>query len=411
MRRMDLLATLNGRRGLFFALYFCEGMPIGFIWWTLPTLLRRSGASVAEITALSAAATLPWTLKFLAGPLVDLARRRGFGERRIVVLCQSLMMLTLLPLAAPDALHPGAWLTLLVIAHGIAAACQDVAVDALAIHSTAATEYGAINGFMQAGMTVARSLIAGIGIVVAAHWGHHAVVLAMIITIGCISLMLLFMTRDALPGPAGSGQPFRWRAVFDRALFIALAVALTYGAAFEFVGAVAGPFLSDHGVDADHIGAFYGLIVPIAMTAGALLGGRLADARVPLLATRRLLLTNVALVACVALLDGLRVDMVTAAWLGALALFYLSVGALTAASYALFMRVAGSAHAATRFSTLMAGTNACESWAAWTGGRLSAPLGYSGAMGVLALVALAAFAPMMKLAKAGGSDAGSRQRD
>jgi len=68
---------------------------------------------------------------------------------------------------------------------------------------------------------------------------------------------------------------------------------------------------------------------------------------------------------------------------------YFFVGAFTASSYALFMDLTDPALGATQFSAYMAATNGCESWAAWTGGRVTARLGYAPAFLGLTLVSLA----------------------
>jgi MFS transporter, PAT family, beta-lactamase induction signal transducer AmpG len=60
------------KRSIYFFLYFSEGAPIGFIWWALPALLEKAGFSITEIATLSAVATLPWTLKFILAPMVDI---------------------------------------------------------------------------------------------------------------------------------------------------------------------------------------------------------------------------------------------------------------------------------------------------------------------------------------------------
>jgi MFS family permease len=57
---------------LFAALYFSEGAPIGFIWWALPAQLRLQHVPIEQITLLTSTLVLPWTLKFLWAPLVDL---------------------------------------------------------------------------------------------------------------------------------------------------------------------------------------------------------------------------------------------------------------------------------------------------------------------------------------------------
>jgi predicted MFS family arabinose efflux permease len=71
-----------------------------------------------------------------------------------------------------------------------------------------------------------------------------------------------------------------------------------------------------------------------------------------------------------------------------LAAMYFFVGVFTAASYALFMDLTDPRLGATQFSAYMAATNACESWSAWSGGRLTAAYGYPTAFVAMSLVSL-----------------------
>ncbi len=91
-----------GRRELLFAaLYFCEGAPIGFLWWALPAYWAAGNLPVAEITLLTAAAAVPWSFKWLWAPLVDLTAPR-VGYRRWIIVAQVIMGLSLLPLVWLD---------------------------------------------------------------------------------------------------------------------------------------------------------------------------------------------------------------------------------------------------------------------------------------------------------------------
>ena len=157
-----MLATPMRRRVLFAALYLSEGAPIGFIWWYLPTRFRAAHIPIEQITALSAALVLPWTLKFLWAPLIDAWRARGGTARSWIMAAQIVMGLALLPIAGLDLRSDLSLVFPLLLIHAIAAATQDVAIDTLAIAVTGAHERGAINGWMQAGMLVGRSVFGGV---------------------------------------------------------------------------------------------------------------------------------------------------------------------------------------------------------------------------------------------------------
>jgi MFS family permease len=131
---LNLLQHKKGRNLAAFAFYFAEGAPIGFIWWAMPTLLRKSGADVAEIGSFNAILILPWVFKFLWAPLIDVFRSSRFGFKKWIFLSQSLMCLSLLPLIfIPLEDNYFIWMFLLFL-HSIFAATQDVSVDALVIN-------------------------------------------------------------------------------------------------------------------------------------------------------------------------------------------------------------------------------------------------------------------------------------
>src|SRR2546426_5645161 len=58
------------------ALYFAEGFPFGLVMDAIPVYLRLQGVSLADIGLLGLVG-LPWTLKFLWAPAVDV-----WGHRR-----------------------------------------------------------------------------------------------------------------------------------------------------------------------------------------------------------------------------------------------------------------------------------------------------------------------------------------
>ena len=79
-----------------------------------------------------------------------------------------------------------------------------------------------------------------------------------------------------------------------------------------------------------------------------------------------------------------------------LTIMYFFVGAFTTVSYALFMDLTDPRLGATQFSAFMAATNGCESWAAWSGGRIVASHGYPAAFLIMSLVSLASL-PLLPL--------------
>ena len=373
-------------RILFTTLYFAEGVPIGFLWWALPAVLREQSVEVGRITTLTAALAVPWTLKFLAGPAIDRSVARGARLRSWILGCQLAMGFALVPLAANESLPGFALLLGLLFVHACFAAVQDVAIDALCIRTVPADRLGNINGWMQFGMTAGRA-VAAASVPLVIHATGWRPAIGMIVALVWLPMLLVALMvreprraqdRGAAEG-GGLGQ------LLSRALVPAMGVALLAGAGFEAVGALSGPLLVDLQFEPALRSAFFGAIAPIGLATGGLLAAVLADR----LGLRRAVALGVlgTAVAASALGYSVSAEALPEGRYGHLALFgavYLGAGFLISASYACFMNIVRGHWAATRFSLLMALTNACESGSALMAGRLVAPLGYGGALIVLA---------------------------
>lgn len=388
---MSLLSTARGRRVLFTALYISEGAPIGFLWWALPPKLRLAEVPVAEITALTALLVLPWTLKFLWAPLVDTYRLPRVGLRVWIIAAQLVMGATLLSLLGLDLVRELGTVRNLLLIHAVAAATQDVAVDALAVATTGAQERGKLNAFTQTGMLAGRAAFGGGALMLEARLGMTAVLLALVaVTWSSLALVLASLATDE-PAAQQAGEnrrvlPTLRRALLARHSLLALAFALISGAGFEGVGAVAGPLLVDRGFTQEAIGTFFALTGVLAMMGGAMIGGYFADRIGPLPAVRTALYFVSASVLSVALLDALSVR--GGALLAVLALVYLGIGAFVATSYTLFMDLTDPRVGATQLSAYMGATNACEAWSGWAVGKGSSALGYPLSFALLATVSL-----------------------
>ena len=137
-------------------------------------MLRAGEIPVQTITALTALLVLPWTFKWLWAPIVDIFSGPGFGLRAWILSGQAVMGLTLLPLTVLiPSLSMGA-LTALLLLHAVAAATQDVAIDALAIRTVPEDERGRINGYMQTGMLIGRGLFGGGSLLLLSWLGQGA---------------------------------------------------------------------------------------------------------------------------------------------------------------------------------------------------------------------------------------------
>ncbi len=401
-----LLATTRRKSFLFAALYLSEGAPIGYLWVALPTALRAAGVPLADVTALAALLVLPWTFKFAWAPLVDLGVRRGVPLQAVIVGAQAAMGATLLSLLALDPVRDFAALRSLLLAHALAAATQDVAIDAWCIRVARPAERARLTGWMQVGMLAGRSALGGGALVMTPLLGREAVIVLLVV-VTTFSGLLVSFSRSPASAPASPAEalgPALVGAFARPATWAGLAFALLAGAAPRALEVVSGPFLVDRGFSPGEVGWLLAGPFIVATMVGALAGGAVGDR----VSRRRLVAGSLGLVASavglVAMLDAGGV-VGGAALATAIAASFLANGLFTAVSYALFMDLAAAGASATVFSAFMGATNGCEAWAVYTVGAFEAEHGYGAAFGLLASVSLAALAIVPWLKRAPGEDA------
>lgn len=379
---------------MFTALYVGEGAPIGFLWWYLPPKLRGAGVDVASITGLTAALTIPWALKFLWAPLVDVLRGPRWGYRGWILSMQLLMGLALLPVAWLPMAGELRTITWLLLAHAVFASTQDAAVDAWAIAVTPEGEHGRISGSMQAGKYAGRWLF-GPGLLLFGGLVGTEAALSVLVGVIWASGLLLLRAVGPRREPEARWGTFRsalGAALRRRTTWIGLLVAGLAGAAFEAAGAVAGVFLVDRGFPEAGVGWFLSASAALLLV-GAIAGGTAADRLGHARATGWFVALTAAAVlgvaACDALLPGATARLGAT---GCLALVYLGAGMLIAASYGLFMDLTDPSIGGTQFSAFMGATNACESWAGFSVGRMidsrGLGLGYPLSFSILAALSL-----------------------
>lgn len=396
---MNFFTTPTRRKILFASLYLSEGAPIGFLWLALPTRLRASGVPIESITWLTAVLVLPWTLKFVWAPLVDLLRAPWWTLRHWIVAAQCVMGLTLVPLLWLDPVEQFVWMTALLLVHAFAAATQDVAIDALCISTTEVHERGRYNGWMQAGMLVGRAMMGGGALVLATYIGDSAVV-GLLVVLTTFSAILVVMSpappdaaaADRDEDRSGRLRDAAWQAICDRQTWLGLGFAATGGAAFKSLEVIYGPYLIDRGLKQETIGWFSLGPMIGAMIAGSLLGGWLADR----FGHRRCVAGS--LLYIIVAIAGVASAASESLLLAGLAATAIGIGAFTASSYALFMDITRPTIAATQFSAFMGATNGCESWSTYISGRLIAAEGYPAAMLTMCGVSLVAL-PLVAMLK------------
>lgn len=419
-RAGGMLRSPARQRLLFASLYFAEGAPIGFVWWALPVWLRSAGVTPSALSGVMALVALPWTLKFAWAPLVDVVRGPRFNLRGWILASQLAMALTLVPLLFVDLADSVQLVTVALLAHGLAAATQDAAIDSLAIHAVDPTRRGQLNGWMQTGLLVGRGAFGGGALLLASALGERATVALLMAAILLPALVVVFGLRDvARVAPPRAGPPRDYLRALGamlrtRRLWLGLLVACTAGAGFESLASFAGPLLVDFGASEADVGAFFLAPVVALMALGALLGGRLADR----FGRRRVSAWAVGLSALTVVAVGVR------AWTGAelpsdargdlfvlLGLLYLVAGAATASLYGLLMDLVDPSLAAAQFCAFMAGINICYAWSTRALGGLVEAWGYGPAIVVMGSASLVALPWLLSLRETSRSAGAARARE
>ncbi|MEQ9407324.1 MAG: MFS transporter [Fuerstiella sp.] len=211
-------------------LYVAQGIPWGFVTVTFAAWLAqpKNGITTEQLGPILAVASLPWSFKFLWGPLMDrftlpsLGRRRPwiiFAQSMAILVLGSMILLPDLPgmvwTTAPEhgrllrtayQLVPGPLAALILLAN-IFVSMQDVAVDALAVDLLKEEERGVANGLMY-GSSYFGTAIGGAGLgYIVATFGIQAGLLGQALLLSLIMLLpVFFRERPAMPsGQAGAG--------------------------------------------------------------------------------------------------------------------------------------------------------------------------------------------------------------
>lgn len=185
-------------------LYVAQGIPWGFMATTIPAYLASRGLDSGAVGVALATTTLPFTFKWIWGPVIDAVTFPRFGRRRPwIVFAQLMMAATVAAMLLVGDLSTNlkllAWMILL---HTVFNALQDVSVDALAVDLLDDDERGRANGLMY-GAKYGGGAIGGIGLatVIAYTSLETALVVQAAILLAIMLVPLLVRESDAPPPP------------------------------------------------------------------------------------------------------------------------------------------------------------------------------------------------------------------
>lgn len=425
----NLLTTRTGRLAGFFGLYVSEGLPQGFTATAVALEFKRMGMTGEAIGTFAATIMLPWTWKWVMGPLIDNLHLRRFGRRKQWIVCTQFgMLLTLVaaillfPHAAanPDGTRAYAGLALfstVLLAHNMFAASQDVAIDALACTTLAEHERGFANGLMFAGAQIGAA-IGGSGVLYLKGWvGFSTASLLVPLVLGGILAMVVMMifedtlsnkTNGAEPDPATLPHPSLARAAREIRDYVAVVMHTFFRTRRGFLGLLLAvlPFggmalsLTVSNVLTPTLGmndgeiATLGLASSLVFTACCMTGGLLSDRfgrRLTLgLFAAATLLPTVWMgwrlhsagwhLPAGASADGTwpRHEALIGAWWTASLIYSVFNGLMYGIGTALFMDIVEPRIAATQFTACMALLNVVTIYSYWWQGKAITPLAEGG---------------------------------
>ena len=160
-----LVDSYNARVFTLCALYVAQGIPWGFMTVTFVTYLAAEGVAAGDLALLLTLGTLPWSLKFIWGPVIDAFQYRAMGRRRPwILLAQSGMILTLILLTfIASADSDIQVIAVMFFVYNIFTSLQDVSTDALAVDVLKTHELEKVNSYMFTSKAVG-GIIGGAGL-------------------------------------------------------------------------------------------------------------------------------------------------------------------------------------------------------------------------------------------------------
>lgn len=360
------------------ALYVAQGIPWGFTAITIPTYLADRGLDATAVGATLAMTTLPYTFKWVWGPIIDAFTLPRFGRRRPwIILAQALMALTILAMILiPDLTVEVKMLAWMILIHTVFNALQDVAVDALAVDLLDDDERGRANGLMYASKYFG-GIVGGGGMSwLIARANLQTALIFQTVVLLAIMLVPLLVRESSRPLEArpsmravvrGLVEVFSVRSALAMALLM-LMVNLGLGvlSTNSFV------LYTQHlGWSPEKYASLVGVLGPVAGVGGSVLGGLFAD---------RVGRKRLAAIASIAMAAGWLVfGRATSLWhtdafIYPLAIFeVLCTGVMTVSLFALCMDVSWPAIGASQFAAYMALSN----FSSTVGARFAGKLGES----------------------------------
>lgn len=192
MNNLVLSTNKNLRYLILLLLYFIQGFPVGVFFLTIPAWLAENGTSVADIGYFTLMTTLPWTLKFINGFIIDRFVYLPMGRRRAWLLGAFLciiLTLVVFALLAPDPTQLTLMATFAMLVM-LGTAVQDTAIDAMAADLVQEEELSIANGLMFGGQIIG---VASGGALIGYCITHFDLATGLYVLAGVVAIAVLVM--------------------------------------------------------------------------------------------------------------------------------------------------------------------------------------------------------------------------
>lgn len=358
------------KRFYFALLYFTQGAPIGFLTLALPTLFREQEISVKMIAQFSSLLVIPWSVKLIFAPFIDILKNKFFGYRGWMIFAQIMMALTLIPIMFLDLKADFRLISKLLLIHTFFTAIQDIAVDSLAITVTTPLERGKINGWMHMGQLLGTAAFGGGTLLLLKYVSLNFVITLLILSILTFGLLTANSNLLKIPKKDEAKEVNNFFSNikgsfasknFILGIFFTLSV---FSIEKSFLGLL-GPWLIDRGFDSTEIGTFLAFPALMLQLLGSLFGGYFAD---HFSKKKILMITQLSMIALIVLIIFIIPKTLT---IPILCLLYFGTGMLISTCYSMLMNLTTLEMAATQFAAFMAMVNLSESYSVYLVGRFS----------------------------------------
>lgn len=287
-------------------LYFAEGIPYFIVNNISVTMFTKMGVPNGEMALFTSLLYLPWTLKPLWSPLVDIFRTKRWWIVMMQALVSAAFVLLALTLPSPETstqvpMSLFTFTLLLFVFAAFASATHDIAADGFYMIALDSGQQSFFVGIRSTFYRLSSIFGQGVLVVVAGVLEEKTgnIPLAWSLTIGLTAVIFTILTiyhSFALPRPAGdsavstdgSGSAGEFAKAFvsffrKPGVWIAIIFMLLYRLPEAFLLKMVNPFLLSRasegglGLHTSLVGIVYGTIGVLALTVGGIIGGMAAS--------------------------------------------------------------------------------------------------------------------------------------